>query len=71
MTKDKIPMDRKDLIKEHEKLIRILRSPSHEDDKKEAKDQSKELAGYKDAKSSSKMAPKRFGRIQTFINSKK
>lgn len=61
MKKDKIPMDRKDLIKEHEKLIQILRSPSHKDDQKEATDQAKELAGYK-AK-----APKRFERIQNYI----
>jgi len=54
-------MDRKDLIKEHEKLIQILRSPSHKDDQKEATDQAKELAGYK-AK-----APKRFERIQNYI----
>lgn len=43
---------RKQLIKEHKRLVSVLRSPSHEDDKKEAKIQSKELKEYEDAEKS-------------------
>lgn len=42
----KIEMPAKDLIEEHQKLIQILESPSHQDDLDEAKEQRKELAGY-------------------------
>lgn len=37
----------KDLIAEHERLVGVLRSPSHEDDKAEAERQAKELDEYK------------------------
>jgi len=37
----------RELIAEHERLVQVLRSPSHEDDEVEAKKQEKELAGYK------------------------
>lgn len=37
----KIPM--KEFVKEHKKLVSVLRSPSHKDDLKEAKEQQKEL----------------------------
>lgn len=36
-------MNRKDFIKEHVKLVKVLKSPSHKDDKEEAKEQSQEL----------------------------
>lgn len=36
-------MKRKDFIKEHVKLVKVLKSPSRKDDKKEAAEQSKEL----------------------------
>ena len=36
-----------ELIKEHERLVDVLRSPSHEDDKVEAKKQAAELKEYK------------------------
>lgn len=41
---------RAELIKEHERLVDVLNSPSHEDDKVEAKRQAKELAEYKGEK---------------------
>lgn len=41
------PENKKELVKEHERLVDVLKSPSHEDDKKEAKTQEKELEGYK------------------------
>lgn len=41
-----IEMKRKDFIKEHKNLINVLESPSHKDDKKEAKKQKKELKEY-------------------------
>lgn len=40
---NKVVMDKQDFIKEHEKLVDVLRSPSHKDDLEEAKEQSKEL----------------------------
>lgn len=40
-------MNYKELVEEHERVVDVLESPSHEDDKKEAKTQKKELAGYK------------------------
>jgi hypothetical protein len=43
-------MNKKDLvelIKEHVKLLKVLRSPSHKDDLKEAAEQAQELEGYK------------------------
>ena len=39
----KVSMPMKDFVKEHKELVRVLRSPSHKDDLKEAKDQQKEL----------------------------
>ena len=38
----------KDMIAEHERLVDVLESPSHEDDKAEAKKQKKELKEYKE-----------------------
>ena len=43
----KVRMDVSELIKEHEHLIKVLKSPSHKDDLKEAKKQSLELKEYK------------------------
>jgi len=43
----KAKFDLKEMIEEHKNLIRVLRSPSHKDDLKEAKKQSKELKHYK------------------------
>lgn len=37
----------RELIEEHERLVDVLRSPSHEDDEEEAEKQEAELAGYK------------------------
>jgi len=37
----------RELIAEHEHLVQVLQSPSHEDDKVEAKKQAAELEGYK------------------------
>ena len=36
------------LVREHERLVRVLRSPEHEDDIEEAQEQERELAGYRD-----------------------
>jgi hypothetical protein len=44
---DQVAMDKGELIDEHEKLVKTLESPSHEDDKAETEKQKKELAGYK------------------------
>lgn len=49
---------RKQLIKEHKRLVQVLRSPSHADDKREAKIQEKELKEYEDAEKSSKKVKK-------------
>jgi len=45
--KQTVTEPRADLIAEHERLVGVLESPSHADDKVEAKRQAKELAGYK------------------------
>lgn len=45
-----IEMDKKELVKEHEKLIKVLKSPSHKDDLTEAQKQLRELKAYKRAK---------------------
>lgn len=45
--RDTVTESRQDLIAEHERLLDVLRSPSHEDDKEEAKKQADELAEYK------------------------
>lgn len=44
--KAKVKMDKDELIREHKRLIGVLRSPSHKDDKVEADKQSKELKEY-------------------------
>jgi hypothetical protein len=41
--KKTVEMDKKDFVDEHKHLVNVLNSPSKEDDKKEAKDQKKEL----------------------------
>lgn len=41
-----VKMPISEFVKEHKKLVRVLRSPSHTDDKKEADDQEKELKEY-------------------------
>jgi len=47
-TKADVPKEHlKEMIKEHERLVDVLDSPSHEDDKKESKKQKKELKEYK------------------------
>lgn len=45
--RDTVTESRQELIAEHERLVDVLRSPSHEDDKAEAKKQAAELAEYK------------------------
>lgn len=42
-----IEVPAKEMVEEHEKLVDVLESESHEDDKKEAKKQKKELKEYK------------------------
>jgi hypothetical protein len=49
--KSDVKIPKKDFVQEHKKLVNVLESPSHRDDKKEAKEQEKELkemdkAGY-------------------------
>jgi len=44
--KDEMKVSRKEMINEHKKLVDVLESPSHKDDKKEAKKQAKELKEY-------------------------
>lgn len=44
----------RELIEEHERLVDVLNSPSHEDDKVEAKKQAEELAGYKEEAAAAK-----------------
>lgn len=50
-TSDQSPLtkgdDKKELVDEHKRLVRVLESPSHEDDKDEAKIQAKELKEMK------------------------
>lgn len=43
MRKSEVKIPKKKFLAEHKRLINVLESPSHEDDKKEAKDQKKEL----------------------------
>lgn len=43
---NKVEMDKKEFIKEHKKLVQVLESESHKDDKKEAKKQKKEMQEY-------------------------
>ena len=53
-----VEMDAKELIKEHKKLVKVLKSPSHKDDLTEAQRQVRELKsyqrGYKKAQKSKK-----------------
>lgn len=51
-------MPKKEAIKEHERLVNVLNSPSHEDDKREAKEQTKELAEIKGEDKSTPMKAK-------------
>lgn len=48
MKKAEVKMPMKEFVSEHKKLVQVLRSPSHKDDKKEAKKQEKELKEYVD-----------------------
>ncbi len=41
-----ITMPKDELVREHKKLVHVLRSPSHKDDKREADEQAKELKEY-------------------------
>ena len=43
----RITEDARELISEHERLLRVLRSPSHADDLREAQRQAKELRAYR------------------------
>ena len=45
-----IEMNKKELVDEHEKLIKVLKSPSHKDDLTEAQKQIRELKTYKRTK---------------------
>jgi hypothetical protein len=45
--KDKVAMKKKDLVKEHKRLVKTLKSKSHKDDVEEAKHQQLELNDYK------------------------
>lgn len=58
--KTPITMTAEDAVKEHKKLVGVLESPSHKDDKEEAKKQRKELKEYKEAldKKEKKINPK-------------
>jgi 8-oxo-dGTP pyrophosphatase MutT (NUDIX family) len=59
---EKAKDSKKDLIREHKRLVGVLQSPSHEDDKKEAKIQSKELKEYEDEDmDKSNYGPKKIG----------
>lgn len=42
-----IKMRRSELIKEHSRLVKVLKSPSHKDDLTEAQKQVRELKAYK------------------------
>lgn len=44
---DLLTMDRDEAIEEHERLVRVLETPSHADDQQEAKKQAEELAKMK------------------------
>lgn len=56
----KITMPAKEAVKEHKRLVTALESPSHKDDKEEAKKQRKELKEYKKVlnKKEKKVSPK-------------
>jgi hypothetical protein len=55
-----ICMTKTDAVQEHKKLVRVLRSGKPKELKAEAKDQSKELAGYRAKKD--RKAPRASGR---------
>lgn len=42
-----VKISKKEFVEEHEKLIKVLKSPSKKDDKKEASKQAKELKKVK------------------------
>ena len=46
LLKSKAPESKPELIKEHKRLVAVLRSPSHEDDLEEADKQEEELEEY-------------------------
>lgn len=54
---------RKKLIREHKRLVQVLRSPSHADDKREAKLQEKELKEYEDAEKSEGAVGKKISKL--------
>ena len=74
--RDTVTESRDELIAEHERLVRVLESPSHEDDKAEAKRQKAELEEYKGrAKPKKATAPTHhrvivsspFGQFEVFV----
>jgi 8-oxo-dGTP pyrophosphatase MutT (NUDIX family) len=58
---EKAKDSKKDLIREHKRLVGVLQSPSHDDDKEEAKIQAKELKEYEDDMDKSNYGPKKIG----------
>jgi len=46
----KVEMDEDEFVAEHENLVQVLRSESHDDDELEAEDQKKELKEFKNKK---------------------
>lgn len=46
----KIAIPRRELVEEHKELVKVLRSPSRADNKREAKEQARELQRYKRGK---------------------
>jgi hypothetical protein len=57
----------KKLIAEHKRLVGVLRSPSHEDDKKEAKIQSKELREYQKEGTKKAVSPREFAILRKML----
>lgn len=57
---EEVKMTPKQAVKEHKRLVTVLESPSHKDDKEEAKKQRKELKEYKEklGKGEKKINPK-------------
>lgn len=58
---ENISMPKKDFIKEHKKLVQVLRSPSHADDRREAQEQSDELKDLTKSKNVREQRKKVFG----------
>lgn len=54
---DKVEMPREEAVAEHKRLVAVLRSPSHEDDKAEAEKQAAELREYEGVGRSNPQAP--------------